>query len=234
MTEATRVHDLPGHGDVEQRRVKTFAATAFRNVIQEIERLTYDFASKTYRALTYGNTISESWSAYRAKTEGGLARLGLEGHLRAIDEGLRSPTAESWRSATLACRNLLYDVAAALWKDDRPTYDHLLGEGINGKLQVDKEHQVNRLAAYLHQKGLRGGDGKFLREELESLVAGLRALHSLQSAGKGKVMTQEEAQAIALRTYIFFGELATKTDLQPIKQYGKPAVEAQENSPGWT
>jgi hypothetical protein len=208
---------------IELERVKVFQAASFAVVLAEIERMTFEFASQSYALLRYGNVLTDFWMDYRTQVDAALHRLNLTAHLDAIQSGLQSDNPEAWRAAVLECRNLLNDVADHLWRDPRETYEHLPGGGRDGKLNVVQGKFANRLSAYVHQKGLRGTSGKFVRDETERLAVSIRSLIALQSQAHAPVR-REDARSVALATYFILGELVTKTDMQPIERYGEPAA----------
>lgn len=201
---------------VEQ--VKVFDAVSFARVANQIEDDTFAFASAHYRVLKYGNALTDIWEGYRLQIDAALGALGLADHLESIQAGLQSDTPAARRTAALGCRNLLHDVANHLWQDPRETYEQLKGNGPGGKLRVTSESFANRLSAYLHQKGLTGDQGKFLRDELERLAVSIRSLVAEQSGGHGSV-SREDARLVALATYFILGALVTKTDMVPITAY---------------
>jgi len=117
--------------------------------------MTFDFASRSYTVLRYGNVLTDIWHDYRVAVDAALARMQLHKHLDAIQEGVRSDNPELQHAPGFACRNLLTDLAAYLWRDPRTTYDLLPGGQAKGeKLVVTADKFANRLRAYLHQKGL--------------------------------------------------------------------------------
>jgi hypothetical protein len=202
-------------------RVRVFNAGNFTSVLLEIERITFEFASQSYTLLRYGNVLTDIWTDYRSQVDAVLTRLNLTPHLDIIQAELQSGNPQAWRAATLACRNLLSDVADYLWRDPRDTYNHLVGDSKNGKLNIQHGKFANRLSAYIHQKGLRGTSGKFARDEIERLAVSIRSLIAFQSQGHAPV-TWEDARSVALATYFIIGELAIKTDMEPIERYGEP------------
>jgi hypothetical protein len=210
------------HRKLPLQRERVFPAAAFGTVVAEIERGAFDFASKAYVQLRYGNVLTDIWADYRKQVDGSLHQLGFSDYLDAIHSGLQSDNPESWRSAVLECRNLLKDVANFLWQDPRPTYDLLDGKGADGKLQVTQDKFVNQLNAYLHQKGLSGTRGRFLRDEAERLGASIRSLAAFQAEAHDP-MRREDARSCALATYFILGELVIKTDMEPIETHGEPS-----------
>ena len=141
---------------IKLERVRVFSAASFEQALSEIERMVFEFASRSYSVLRYGNALGDIWSDYRTAVDEALNHLGFGAHLDAIQSGLQSDNPEAWRAAVLECRNLLNDLANHLWQDPRATYLHLQGDGQGGRLNVQQDRFANRLAAYLHQKGLRG------------------------------------------------------------------------------
>lgn len=208
---------------VRLKRVKSFKASAFAAIIQHVERLTFEFASQSYVTLRYVNVVTDIWMGYRAQVDAAMGRLGLSAHLDAIQTGMQSDNPEAWRAAVLECRNLLNDLANYLWRDPRQSYEHLQGGGARGQLDVQEGRFANRLGAYLHQKGLYGTTGKFLRNEVERLAASIRSLIELQSTAHSPV-TRETARSVALATYFIIGELIIRSDMNPVERYLEPAA----------
>jgi hypothetical protein len=192
-------------------------------VLAEVEKIAFGFASQAYTFLRYGNELTDIWQDHRREVDAKLLPLGFAGHLDTIQAGLRSVNPTDWRSAVFACRSLLEDVAAYLWRDPRKTYEHLPGSEPDGKgnLKVTKDRPVNRLKAYLHQKGLHGNTGKLLRDEIDRIEASIRSLVALQGEAHAPV-SRGDARTVAITTYVVLGELAMKTDMQPIEKYGRP------------
>ena len=91
-------------------------------------------------------------------------------------------------------------------------------------MDVTPNKYANRLAAYLHQKGITGTRGRYVRDEVERIAASIRSLVSFQAEAHDPIELVD-ARSAALGTYFLLGELALKTDLEPITKYGKPAVD---------
>ena len=174
--------------------------------LHEIERVTFNFASGTYVQLKYGDSITDIWTIYRKNVEVALNKLDLTNHLQAIQSGLQSENPELWRTAVLEYRNMLSDVANYLWKDPRPTYEHLSNRDHIGKMDVYPNKYANRLAAYLHQKGMTGIRGRYVRDEVERIAASIRSLVSFQAEAHDPIELVD-ARSVALGTYFILGEL---------------------------
>lgn len=102
------------------------------------------------------------------------------------------------------------------------------GKGEGGKLNVTQGNFVNRLCAYLHQKGLHGTAAGFVRSEIERLAASLRSIVELQGKAHSPV-GRDDARTVALATYFLLGEFVLKTDMQPIDRYGEPVEGFRES-----
>ena len=230
VTDETKVERSPlKRKSVTLQRERTFPAEAFVQILAAIETMAFDFASKSYAQLRYGEVLGDIWGDYRKQGDTVLQKLSLGKHLDAIQLGLRSDNPESWRMAVFGCRSLLQDLAAFLWQDARPTYEPLLGDGRKGKLKVTKDRYKNRLSAYLHQKGLRGTSRAHLSDLIDRIDASIRSLIDWQSKAHDPAVAQD-ARAIALSTYLVLGELVSKTDMQPVRNYGRPAIDRAEGS----
>lgn len=206
---------------IELQKIKSFSAASFLSIIINIERIVFNFASQSYSTLKFSQAISDIWASYRDKVDEGLQRLGMENHLKSIESNILSENPESCRAAVFECRNMLSDIANYLWQDEREVYEYLDGKD-GKKLDMRKGNSKNRLKAYFHQRGFTGTSGKYTRAQVDALFASIDALIEYQSEAHYPV-TREDAQTIALSTYFLIGELASKTDLSPVKSYERPA-----------
>lgn len=211
--------------EITLRRVDVAPGGNFSPIITEIESRTFDFASKAYVQLNYGNVISGIWDEYRKDVDAGLQLLNLNKHLEAIQNGLASENPESWRTAVYECRNIFEDLANHLWQDPRKTYKYLPGRDSDGKpsgeLEVKKGLFKNQLRAYIHQKGLGKKNRKFIQTEVDRLADSISSLISLQSKAHQQIRKQD-ALSTAIATYFVLGELIRRTDCQPVEEYVTP------------
>jgi len=212
--------------DVETEERNVYDGRAFQTVIKNIENDVFDFASKSYAVLGYGDAVQDVWQAFRAKVEECLVPLGFGNHLDAIRSGLNSLNPQEWRNAMWSCRDILHDLATHLWRDQRDIYEYLPGQGRNGKLRVTESDYVNRLGAYLHQKGIAGRLGAYLRAEMERVYHSIITLNELDSKAHGEI-TLLDARVAAIGTYMILGEIATRTDMRAVTTYSDPQVSAE-------
>ena len=209
------------HESVETNEARIYDKHVFQTIVTNIENLVFRFVSESYAVLCYSDVLQDIWQGYRTKIDEHLIPIGLSKHLDAIQNGLNSANPQEWRTAMWSCRDILHDLAAYLWCDQRKTYEHLPGKGENNKLKVTDRHFVNRLGAYLHQKGIDEKCRAYLSAEMERIYNSIKTLNKLDSKAHGKI-TLHDACSAAIGTYIILGELITRTDMKPITEYRSP------------
>lgn len=223
LQDTKQAHSPSGKSSITLQRVRVFSPPAIAASLLQIEKSVYDFVANAYANVKYGNVIRDIWDDYRIKVDKALSKLELTQHLSVIETNVISTNPEAGRLAVLACRNLLNDLANYLWQDTRERYEHLPGKTEDGKLDVSQGKFNNRLAAYLHQKGITGTQGKFLRDESMRLSTSIRSLIAYQSEAHEPISPQN-VKSIAVATYIIIGEIVTRTDLIPIEKYETPFI----------
>ncbi len=204
--------------EIETEEVNTYDKHVFETIITNIENVAFNFASNSYAVLRYGDALQDVWQTYRAKVEEQLIPIGFANHLDAIRIGLNSNNPQEWRNAMWSCRDVFHDLAKYLWRDRRETYEYLPGQGENGKLRVTESDYINRLGAYLHQKGIVGTTQAYLRAEMERIYQSISTLNELDSKAHSEV-TLLDVRTAAIGTYTILGELVTRTDMNPITEY---------------
>lgn len=204
------------HVDTEQ--VRTFNKGVFQTILKEIENEVFNFASRAYSVLLYGDALQDVWQAYRTIVDAKLTEIGVGKHLDTVRAGLNSNNPQDWRAAMWSCRDILRDLASYLWQDSRETYVCLPGQGKDGKLEVTQSKYVNRLGAYIHQKGISGETGAYIRAEMERVYHSIKTLNELDSKAHD-VVTLPIVRIAAIGTYVILGELSTHTDMNPVTQY---------------
>lgn len=212
--EETRRSGRRGH-DVPGQEVISYSKQTLQRVVANLENDLFRWASNAYATMNFGDAVSDIWRSYRAVVDTALTRIGLSDVLRQIDSGLLSSNPEAWRQSMISCRNLLNDVAAHLWRDPRKTYALLQNEK-GEDIKVTEDMYVNRLIAYLHQKGVVGATGDHLKAQWRSL----RRLNDLGSSAKdANAVTLEDARSTVIAAYVALGELFHRTDGVPIENY---------------
>lgn len=209
------------HKAVQTEQVSVYDKQVFQAILNNIENSVFDFVSKAYSMLLYGDALEDIWQTYRTKVDQRLIAIGFGGHLDTIRTGLSSNNPQDWKAAMWTCRDVLHDIAAYLWQDPRETYEYLPGRGKDEKLSVTQSAYVNRLGAYLHQKGITGKTNAYLRAEMERIYHAIQTLYELDNKAHD-VVTLSDARTAAIGTYIILGELATRTDMKPVTEYQSP------------
>jgi hypothetical protein len=205
------------HEDVPVEEVQVLPEESIAMVLQGLHNTLFTYASQAYTLLRFGDAVGDVWREYRSRVDQALARIGLQGCLDAIRGGLESNEPERWRQAMWSCRDLLQGLAAYLWQDDRGTYPHLKNEK-ERPIAVTPDKYLNRLAAYLHQKGVTGTVGAYLRAELDRINSSIHALNELYSEAHEPV-SREDARLAAVTVYTLLGELVARTDMVPVERY---------------
>ncbi|MBA7694075.1 hypothetical protein ES703_102677 [subsurface metagenome] len=206
---------------VETEEVRVYDKQIFQGILKNIENPVFNFASKSYSVLCYGDAMQDVWQAYRTKVDQHLVAIGLGGHLDTVRTGLNSNNPQDWRAAMWSCRDILHDLAAYLWQDSRDTYEHLPGKGKGGKLGVTQSNYVNRLGAYLYEKGVTGETGAYIRAEMERIYHSIQTLNKLDGKAHN-VIALSDIRTAAIGTYIILGELVMRTDMKPVTEYHSP------------
>jgi hypothetical protein len=203
--------------DVPVQEVVVLPKESLAMVLRGLENALFAYASEAYSVLRFGDTVGDIWRDYRSQVDEALGRLGLHGHLDAISAGLESDEPQRWREAMWSCRDLLRDLATHLWRDTRDSYPHLKDKD-DSAIAVTGDKYVNRLAAYLHQKGVTGKAGAYLRAEVERINSSIHALNELYSKAHEPV-SREDARLAAVTIYTLLGELVARTDMVPVERY---------------
>jgi len=206
-----------GRDTYHEEKRSVYQAGEFLLIADRVQNEAFKLASGGYTALTYGDALQSVWEGYRAQVDAVLTQVGLDKHLDAIRDGIRSENQQAWRNAMWACRDVIRDLAARLWRDPRPLYERMK---LKGKpLHVDESSYVNRLLAYLHFKRQTGKAGKYLGAELERINSSIHTLNELDSKAHAPV-TRQDARLAAIGTYLLLGELIQRTDMQPVEDWG--------------
>ena len=203
--------------DVPVQEVVVVPKESLARVLRGLENALFTYASEAYSILRFGDTVGDIWRDYRSQVDEALGRLGLHGHLEAIRAGLESDEPQRWREAMWSCRDLLRDLATHLWRDTRGTYRHLKNKE-EKSIAVKADNYVSRLAAYLHQKGVTGTVGAYLRTELDRINSSIHALNDLYSKAHEPV-SREDVRLAAVTIYTLLGELVARTDMVPVEKY---------------
>ena len=201
---------------VVAEEVRIIKPIAIKRALDAIANRLYDLASRGSIVVRYGEAVSSSLENYIALVEDKLLSLGIEEYLLAAYRDLRHEDQASWQSAMMDCRNCLIQLASILWQPPQRAHPVLTDdEGQPMSLAPDKEK--NRLRAYIHEKVASRSQRKYLMRQGERLTSLLYDLYELLSKAKSTA-TYEQALSALINTYVFLGDLAIHTDMEPVTE----------------
>jgi hypothetical protein len=194
--------------------VITIQTSDYDNLLSNIKQEYFGLCSRAIAQIQFGHTIVSVFEKYRQAVESRLVQLGIANNLEAAVHDVSRENPESWRNAVMGCRNILSDLADKLWQAPDDEYPYL------GKMKLKgapTDLVKNRLCAWLHQKGIRRSDDKIVELQMLNLVNMVNELYSLGSKAKRQIEYQD-ALCCLINTYTLLGEIALRTDMQPITQ----------------
>jgi len=182
-------------------------------VVSRLQTALLSWCSQSLRAIEFGDSAADIFGEYRALADQLAVKAGIAGHLEAINRGLASSEQQEWRQTMWSTRDVLHDLAKFLWQDSRSEYEPIKNDQ-NKLMKVTDSDYVNRLAAYLHQKRVSKSSTQYLEAEL----ARLHTLNDVASKAHDKV-TYDDARLCAMGLYGVLGEIAYRTDSEPVTEY---------------
>ena len=191
-----------------------------------IERVLLRRAIASRIAMVYGSAVEEVWSRLRSQVEPRLLAIGLTDHLETIERELSADTNAGRQSAMYGCRSLLTALADHVWRDERPTYAPLRGDGPGGKLVVTADRSKNRLAAYLHYSSGGSSAEDYLQAEVERVWDSTTKLIDLANKAHDVDVSHEDAELVVVGTYVLLGELGRRTQFAPVENYDAQPAES--------
>jgi len=199
------------------KEIRVIEVWKLEDLLSKVRQAFFSFCSNSIKQLRFGKSVDSLFEQYRQAVEAKLGKLDIAGHLETAVHNLNRQNPESWRAAALGCRNILSDLAKKLWQAPDSSYPYLNNMPLKGGAT---DLVNNRLRAWLHQKGLRKSDNLFIEKRLIQLSDSLGELYALASKGKQSIK-YEDALCCVINTYILLGEIAIRTDLEPVTQIQK-------------
>jgi len=77
--KSTRYISFRSH-NIEIEELNNYDNSLFQIMIQNIENLVFDFVSKSYSLLRYGDVLQDIWQGYRREVDKRLIDIGFDGH----------------------------------------------------------------------------------------------------------------------------------------------------------
>lgn len=196
------------------KQVMAIQPFKLERLLNQVRQVFFSLSSEAIKHLQFEESVASVFERYRQLVEEKVSQLGIASHLEAVIQDLNRQNPESWRAAALGCRNILSDLAKKLWQAPDSSYLYLNNMPLKGGAT---DLVKNRLRAWLHQKRLRRSDDPFIEKQLTRLADCVNDLYKLDSKGKQSI-TYEDALSCVMNTYILLGEMALRTDLQPVTQ----------------
>ena len=184
-----------------------------RMLLEGVAEELCDRATTTLVTARFGAAIDTIFRDYQRAVGSALSNLEIENHLETAYRNLKGGDESKWRTAALACRNVLQDLSEKLWCVKCDYYD------INGESMSVKSNMVrNRLRAYMHVKGVKKDD---------TPRALLDPLYAQASAAKSSC-SYENARSVLIVTYLFVAELIRQTDMKPVTEIKKVSSKSKK------
>ena len=188
-----------------------------RHVVQSITNRLFQRTSRLVIDLRYSEVARRSLEQYRERTDAAVARLGLENVLSNVQANLKPEDPETLKACLITCRNVIIALAEKLWLAPDDTHPHLTDKSGKKPMSLTKYKPKNRLIAYIHEKVPSRSRRQLLRGQAERMGSVVHDLYEFESKGKTSA-TYEEALSALVNTYIFIGDLALFTDLEPVTE----------------
>ena len=202
-----------GGATVNLVEVRSLSAQQVRNALGSARQYFYALAVAALAEAEFGGAALSILQDYVSQVDARLGGLSLGDSLRVARQNLRPGDEETCRQAVFAVRHALIALSRTLWRASPARYE-LLGLDLQGVSGV--ELVKNKLRAWLHQSGLRRHGEGLIEQELVWLADLANALWDFEcKTAKGSV-TYEDARTCLIATYVFLGEVATRTDLEPV------------------
>jgi len=202
-----------GGRQVSLIELRTVPARQMQNVLGAARQHHYALAVAVLAELEFGDVALSIFEGYVSHIDSKAGRLGVADSLRVAAENLRPSDEESCRTAVFAVRHALTTLSRRLWRATCARYEPL---GLDLQSSHGVELVKNRLRAWLHERGLRRHGEELIEQELIWLADLANTLWDFESkTAKGSVR-YEDARTCLIATYIVLGEIAVRTNLEPV------------------
>lgn len=168
-------------------------------VLSAVDAQLYGYASDVYAELRFSKIQASLFEQSRIVVDGILAAMAGDAlkKIESVNERLLSDDAEAISQAMSTCRRLIDSVADHVFPARDEPYD------LNGQsLTVKQNAVVNRLNAFLHTRGVRGGRADRIRRSLSDIYGRV-------STGVHSDVDSHESRYLFLTTYVLLGEVLT-------------------------
>jgi hypothetical protein len=224
----TTVRGSSGSREQVRKERIIFQPQSVQYILHQVEQQCFDFAVRSERVLAFGNRVGDIFGEYRALTESGLEKIGVDETLAAIDANLQLGTPDGAKLAILGCRNILIALSNRLWQVPGLTVHPTLKTFDGKPLQLDSGQIKARLRAYLYEREVTLATGRgptLIAVQLDRIADTLDQLYNLSSEqGKNEAM-MPDAKSVVLQTFFLIGEIARITGFEPVTSIsGQPGT----------
>ena len=174
-------------------------------VLASIDAQIYRYVGDAYAELQFSEIQASLFEDSRTAVDATLATTAGAALKKAdsISERLAANDAEAVSQAMSTCRRLIVAVADHVFPASDDLYD------LNGQtLNVKQNAVLNRINAFVHTCGIRGGRADRLRR-------GLSDVYGRVSTGVHSEVDGHEARYLFLTTYVLLGEILTFPETLP-------------------
>jgi hypothetical protein len=171
-------------------------------VLAQVDAFVHAFARDTYYELMFSELQASLFDDARTAIDGKLASSSGDAlkKIESISERVRDGDAEAISQAMSTCRRLIDAVADTVFAaKDEP---YTIGEQ---PLSVKANNVLNRINAYVHQRGITGERATRIRHTLAGI-------YGRTSKGVHQDVDPHESRYVFLATYVLLGEILTLPD----------------------
>jgi len=175
------------------------SAAAMSKVLASIDAQIYRYAGDVYAELQFSEIQASLFEDSRTAVDATFATMAGAAlkKVDSISERLAANDAEAVSQAMSTCRRLIDAVADHVFPGSDDPYD------LNGQtLNVKQNAVLNRINAFVHTRGVRGGRADRLRR-------GMSDVYGRVSTGVHLDVDGHEARYLFLSTYVLLGEVLT-------------------------
>jgi hypothetical protein len=168
-------------------------------VLAAIDAQIYGYASDVYAELQFSEIQASLFEESRVAVDATLATMAGDAlkKIDSISERLQSGEGEAVSQAMNTCRRLIDAVADHVFVARDEAYE------LNGQqLAVKQNNVLNRINAFVHAIGVRGGRADRIRRSLSDIYGRV-------STGVHSDVNSHEARYLFLGTYVLLGEILT-------------------------
>ncbi len=177
----------------------TATVTAVSEVLAAVDARIYEHTADVHAELQFSELQASLFDSARGTVDNTLAAMAGDAlkKIDSISERLAANDEEAVSQAMSTCRRLIDAVADHVFPASDSPY--ILG---GQPLSVKRNAVLNRINAYIHTRGIRGGRADRLRRALADVYARV-------SAGVHADVAVDEARYLFLTSYVVLGEVIT-------------------------